>query len=74
MQFFDEGKTAMSHGIKVCADPTVATNVGAQCCSPLDDETLCPDKAGEHFTLICSRKCHSLGLVGALRWVLSCRM
>jgi hypothetical protein len=49
MQFFDEGRTAMSHGIKVCADPTVATNVGAQCCSAVvDDEALCPDKASEH--------------------------
>lgn len=46
LQFFGEGKTAMNHGITVCADPTVASNVGAQCCAATDDKEVCPD-AGE---------------------------
>ena len=42
LQFFGEGKIAMNHGIKVCADPTVASNIGAQCCAAMDDEDMCP--------------------------------
>ena len=33
----------MNHGIKVCADPTVASNIGAQCCAAVDDDEICPD-------------------------------
>ena len=42
LQFFDDGRTAMNHKIDVCADPTVASNIGAQCCGKVDSESVCP--------------------------------
>lgn len=43
LQFFGEGKLAMNNHLKVCADPTVASNIGAQCCVAIDDEDVCPN-------------------------------
>jgi hypothetical protein len=53
LQFFDEGRTAMNDGTAVCADPTVASNIGAQCCSAIDDEAVCPEEVGSdgHVTV-----------------------
>lgn len=47
LQFFDSGRTAMNNKLAVCADPAVASNVGAQCCEEVDDKAVCPDDVGE---------------------------
>ena len=43
LQFFGNGRAATNHGSSVCADPTLASNIGAQCCRAVDDKALCPD-------------------------------
>jgi hypothetical protein len=42
LQFFD-GRIAQQHSYRVCADPTVASNIGGQCCnSGADEADVCP--------------------------------
>ena len=48
LQFFDDGRTAMNHMQAVCADPTAASNVGAQCCGTVDDQAVCPGEVDEY--------------------------
>jgi hypothetical protein len=44
LQFFDDGRTAMNHHTRVCADPSVAANIGAQCCqTPEKVKEYCPE-------------------------------
>jgi hypothetical protein len=47
LQFFDEGRIAMNHVSTVCADPTVASNIGAQCCNAPTHEAVCPSETAE---------------------------